>query len=700
MPWKNAVVAVLVRAVFLLTCLSVVPAHAQDHLFGVDQRLDGVPGLVRVSASALDIDQLQQWNQRIGLMLDTGELRTVRVTEDTLIPGRSHERLQQHYENVPVYGATVTRQGANGQAVSIFGEILSGIDLDARPALSATGAKALIEGLAGTALGPDRLPKLLVYPKAEGGYALVYREQVMTGADLIEYFIDAHSGALVAQFSILQRQQAVGSGRGVHGEMKKVSVTRTGSRYYADDALRPPNLTTLDMFGNPFTLLDILNEIRPIRQSDTASDADNQWDDANAVDAHVHTGLTYDYLYKQFGHQGLDNLNSPVRTVIHPIRREKLSSYIGTDFLIFFISAFYLHPGLLVLGEGLPSDFTLGGRRVEYLAAALDIVAHEFGHGVTAFSSELIYQNESGALNEAYSDILGTGAEFFFEPVGDGLGLADYQLGEDVYRPGGIRSLSNPGQFGDPDHYSLRRLGTDDNGFVHTNSLIPGHAFYLAIEGGVNRTSGLSVQGVGAVNRAQIEKIFYRAFTLMLTPNASFLRARLTTIQSARDLYEAGSAAERAVTEAWDAVGVFPQGQTSTTFSPNPVPASSTNACGEYGVPAWHYTINVKETGGLGITINSTILEWYTPNGSFWYEATSAAMEGRRIPALGSVQERWCWGGGTQVGALVYIWSGTDDGGREFSYRSPRLRVLPPNSLTQTGTSATPVELETGGGGR
>jgi thermolysin len=699
MPWKHVVVAGFIRVVFLLTCLSVVPAHAQDHLFGVDQRLDDVPGLLRVSASALDIDQLQQWNQRIGLMLDTGELRTVRVTEDTLIPGRAHERLQQHYENVPVYGATVTRQGANGQAVSIFGEILSGIELDARPALSATDAKALIEGLAGTALDPDRLPKLLVYPKAEGGYALVYREQVMTGADLIEYFIDAHSGALVAQFSILQRQQAVGSGLGVHGKMKKVSVTRTGGGYYADDALRPPSLTTLDMFGNPFTLTDIVNGIRPIRQSDSAFDANNQWDDANAVDAHVHTGLTYDYLYKQFGHQGLDNLNSPVRTVIHPIRRDELSNYIGTDFEILFINAYYVHPGLLVLGEGLPPEFTLGGQRVEYFAAALDIVAHEFGHGVTAFSSNLIYRNESGALNEAYSDILGTGAEFFFEPVGDGLGLADYQIGEDVFRPGGMRSLSNPGQFGDPDHYSLRRLGTDDYGFVHSNSTIAGHAFYLAIEGGENRTSGLSVQGVGAVNRAQIEKIFYRAFTLMLTPNASFIDARSTTIQSARDLYEAGSAAERAVTEAWDAVGVVPQGRTRTTFSPDPVPASSTNACGG-DLPAWHYTIKVSEIGGAGITIHSASFRRYGPSGELRSEVASTAMEGRRIPAFGSAQASRCATLDTPGGFVRYVWFGTDDGGREFAYQSSKLQLLPTNSLTQTGTSARPVELETGGGGR
>ena len=59
--------------------------------------------------------------------------------------------------------------------------------------------------------------------------------------------------------------------------------------------------------------------------------------------------------------------------------------------------------------------------------------------------------------------------------------------------------MANPGVFWDPDHYSKRYLGTGDNGGVHINATIVTHAFYLAIEGGTNRTSGLSVQGVGAI---------------------------------------------------------------------------------------------------------------------------------------------------------------------------------------------------------
>ena len=116
--------------------------------------------------------------------------------------------------------------------------------------------------------------------------------------------------------------------------------------------------------------------------------------------------------------------------------------------------------------------------------------------------------------------------------------------------------MANPGLFGDPDHYSRRYTGTEDSGGIHINSGIPNQAFFLAIEGGTNRTSGLTVQGVGAANREQIEKVFFRAFTLLMPSNSSFTTARAATIQAARDLYGAGGAVERAVTQAWTAVGV------------------------------------------------------------------------------------------------------------------------------------------------
>ena len=218
----------------------------------------------------------------------------------------------------------------------------------------------------------------------------------------------------------------------------------------------------------------------------------------------------------------------------------------------------------MYFGNGIPPNYYLAstGQNVVQLAGALDVAAHELTHGVTSSSSNLIYLNESGALNEAFSDIMSTAVEFYFQTPGTGRGQADYLLGEDVFRafrPGsvnGVRSHENPRAYNQPDHYSIRFTGPEDNGGVHINSGIPNHVFYLAIEGGTNRTSGLTVQGVGAANREQIEKVFYRAFVFLLPANATFSTARAATIQAARDLYGATSAPATAITQAWTAVGV------------------------------------------------------------------------------------------------------------------------------------------------
>ena len=91
---------------------------------------------------------------------------------------------------------------------------------------------------------------------------------------------------------------------------------------------------------------------------------------------------------------------------------------------------------------------------------------------------------------------------------------------------------------------------------MHFNATILGHAFYLAIEGGRNRTSGRSVTGVGAVNRRQIERIFFNAWEHLLPSFANFQVAADCLVQSSTDLFGPTHAATLALTEALDAVGI------------------------------------------------------------------------------------------------------------------------------------------------
>lgn len=521
------------------------------------QTATAVGRAVRVAAATTP--QLREWDQRVDSMMRTGGLRVTRQHDDRLLEGRSHQRADQYHRGVRVVGGDVTRQLHNGQVVSVFGTVYEGIAIDPSPAVDESRAVAIVQAHAGAVPVSNERPELTILPPedAGGGYRLAWRIRAAAGSSIRQYFIDARTGAVLLDYSDVKTQAVRGLGRGVHGDRKKISVKTSGSQFVAEDPLRPPTLRTYDLQGNIGRVNEFLSgRVNLSPATELATDADNDWTDGAAVDAHVYAGLTYDFFFKRFNRRGLDNADIRILSLVHPARRQDVFTEEGRDNPVFFANAAYFGSGVMVYGVGLPPGVTVGGRTVDFMSGALDVVAHELTHGVTDYTSALIYRNESGALNEAFSDIMAASVEFTYQPPGDGNLMADYLVGEDVVRPGGIRSMSDPGAFDDPDHYSRRFTGTEDNGGVHINSGIANHAFYLAIEGGTNRTSGLGVQGVGGGNRQQIESAFYRAFTELMPANATFGTARAATIQAARDLYGASSPAERALTQAWTAVGV------------------------------------------------------------------------------------------------------------------------------------------------
>jgi bacillolysin len=541
-------------------------------LFGMGMMQGPAPdSRPRMSAvSATSRAAISEWDQRIGALSARGELRVRSRVEDAMLAGRTHTRFEQFHRGVPVWGGEIARQEDAAGTLTAFGNLYEGIEIDAVPTLSENAARRTLEASHRDArIFPDEVTLMVVPLESEGGgitFALAWRAQVLTGTDARVVFVDAHTGAIRLDYSDRDKQSAVGTGTGVLGDQKKVSASNATGTFQAKDALRPPALYTLDMKGDPLRIDRVLvgNFPNNIPNADYAADTDNVWTDGGVVDAHVYTGYTYDYYFQRFNRRGLNNADSPVTSFTNPVNVNDLTRNLaiyGDDILDFYVNAFYLHPGVMVYGVGLPSNFSLGGQRYANFAGAIDIVGHELTHGVTRFTSNLIYLNESGALNEAFSDMMGTGVEFLFQTPGSGARQAEYLCGEDIatgtatFPLNGIRSLQNPQLFGDPDHYSIRYTGTQDGGGVHINSGIANHAFYLAIEGGTHRL-GARVTGVGAANRAQIERVFYRGFTAFLVPSSNFAAARAATIQAARELYPTTPAVEAAVTQAWTAVGV------------------------------------------------------------------------------------------------------------------------------------------------
>jgi hypothetical protein len=146
-----------------------------------------------------------------------------------------------------------------------------------------------------------------------------------------------------------------------------------------------------------------------------------------------------------------------------------------------------------------------------------DIVAHEFTHGVTQYESDLFYYYQSGAINESFSDLWG---EYYDQSNGLGTDTAavKWRIGEDAGDPG-MRSMSNPPGYGDPDKMSSSYYyeGAEDSGGVHTNSGINNKAAFLMVDGGTFNGKTMS-----ALGWEKVSAIYYEVQTNLLASGADY----------------------------------------------------------------------------------------------------------------------------------------------------------------------------------
>ncbi len=222
-------------------------------------------------------------------------------------------------------------------------------------------------------------------------------------------------------------------------------------------------------------------------------------DPAHAVqdvnDAYDFSGDTYDFFFANHGRDSLDNAGM---TLISTVR------HCDPSFGCPMQNAFW-NGAQMAYGEGFAVD---------------DVVAHELTHAVTQFTSNLIYQNQSGAINESFSDVWGEFVDLT-NGAGTDTSAVRWQLGEDV--PGGIgaiRNLQDPPVFNDPDKVTsaLYRCTSADNGGVHSNSGVNNKAVYLMTDG--DTFNGITVAGIGII---KVAKIYYEAQTNILTSGSTYL---------------------------------------------------------------------------------------------------------------------------------------------------------------------------------
>ena len=470
----------------------------------------------RAAATAIDA-QVAHGRDRADFVLRS-------VEEDTLA---THVRLDQQYAGLPVFGGQVVVHLDGTKVVEEGGDFYAVGKLDTAPSISADAATATAVGDLKYDGQVEQTTRLLVLAYGQETPLLAYQVSlhIEDGTDATahhEYFINAHDGSTVFYYNDLDVVNANGTGKSLYSGQVSIVTDYTSNKYYLRDNSRG-GMDTIDMRNGTsggYYFTDG-NNIWGNHSTNNAKSA--------AIDAQYGAAKTWDYFLNTFNRRGIDGNGFKVRSRVH----------YGSKYNNAFWNGSYM-----TYGDGDGSTF---GPLV-----SIDIAGHEIAHGLTSKTAGLIYSYESGALNESFSDIFGTMVEYY--SYGSS---ANYLIGEDAYTPGtagdALRSMENPALGNDPDHYSIRYTGSGDNGGVHINSGIPNQAFYLLAQGGTNRTSGLSVSGIG---RAKASAIFYRALTVYLSSSSNFKAARTATLNSARDLYGSGSVEYNAVVSAWNAVGV------------------------------------------------------------------------------------------------------------------------------------------------
>jgi len=458
--------------------------------------------------------------------------------------GMSHTTWQQHYQNLPVENA-IYKLHKLGTNVKGNGIIYKQINANEEAAISSkesielaiqqvnaskyawqnTATEVLLKRIKKDRTATNYpQPKLTVLPMGKE-FKLVWKMVIFATEphSQLQMFVDAGSGEILNQYELSCTTESVGSGKTKYSGTQTITSDSIPPGYYRlrdysrGGGIETYNAQHYESANLPDSAVDFI-------------DLTNTWildtiaqDDA-AIDVHWGLEMSYDYFLNEHGRNSFDGNGIPMVAYVH----------VGTNWFNARFAGLWMEFGD---GTGFP-------------LTSLDVVAHEMTHGVTGTSAGLIYNGESGALNESFSDIFGAEVEFAALTL-----TADYQIGTENFA---FRDMSNPNSFGHPDTYlgGNYYIGPADNGGVHTNSGVQNYWFYLLVEGGIGTNdigNNFNVTGIGHADAAQIA---YRNLNFYLTPSSTYLDARFGALAAAEDIFGPCSVQANQVLNAWYAVGV------------------------------------------------------------------------------------------------------------------------------------------------
>ena len=438
--------------------------------------------------------------------------------------GMRHVRLQQLHRGVPVLSSEIIVHADETTFLGLNGTITRNLPgLDVTPAVAEAAAlEAARRHHAATAAATGAIryereqSRLLIMPGEAGGASLVWHHELLVEAQpgvepgRWHIFVDARSGEVVRAFDGLatleQASGPGGNGRTPRSWDAQLDVEVGGDGYL----METERIVTYDMENSEGDLPDM-----PV------TSATLDFPDRYVNDAHGFTEVTLDMLRDWYGYESIDGAGFQIVNRVH----------YGVDYDVAFWDGVHV-----TFGDSDPS--------VRYpRPGALDIVAHEMAHGFTEFHSGLIYDGMSGGMNESFSDVLGTLAEFFHE--GDG---ADFKIGEDIYVDinGLHRDMCDPTVTGRNDHVE----DFDRETGVHTSSGIANKAFCLSVAR-LKASDGVST--VEAARR--MGEVWVEANASYWTSGTTFVEGCQGTVDAAHALGLSKAQVE-GIVDSWADVGV------------------------------------------------------------------------------------------------------------------------------------------------
>ncbi|MER7925810.1 MULTISPECIES: M4 family metallopeptidase [unclassified Streptomyces] len=455
--------------------------------------------------------------------------------------GTVHTRYERTYDGLPVLGGdlvvhTPPAAEATGTVSATFNNKHTLTVPSTTPAFtrSAAETKALTTAKALDAKAPSTDSARKVIWAGEGTPKLAW-ETVVGGfqddgtPSQLHVITDATTGKELSRFQGIQ----TGTGNTQYSGTVSLSTTLSGSTYQLYDTTRGGHKT--------YSLNNATSGTGTLM-----TDADDVWGtgagsntQTAGADAAYGAQETWDFYKNTFGRSGIKN--------------DGVAAYSRVHYSTAYVNAFWDDSCFcMTYGDGSGSTHAL---------TSLDVAGHEMSHGVTSNTAGLNYTGESGGLNEATSDIFGTGVEFYANNSSD---VGDYLIGEKIDINGDgtpLRYMDKPSKDGGSADSWYSGVGNLD---VHYSSGPANHMFYLLSEGsgtkvinGTTYTSstsdGVAVAGIG---RAAALQIWYKALTTYMTSSTNYAGARTAALNAAAALYGTSSAQYAGVGNAFAGINV------------------------------------------------------------------------------------------------------------------------------------------------